>query len=75
MSENLKKWAYEVMEENVRLKEKNRELVGRNVDLLDALEEANRRAETYWNTVETIACGETLECPICQKRKPCLCDK
>ena len=41
--------------------------------LEEALKEANRRADDNWGILESVACGEGLECPSCGKQRPCLC--
>jgi hypothetical protein len=50
------------------------ELWMENQSLKLHLSAALSRANENWDIVESIACGETISCPTCNKRKPCLCD-
>jgi hypothetical protein len=46
-----------------------------NARLVAQLDEARAQAEANWECVEDVAIGAKLECPICKKSMPCLCDK
>lgn len=54
--------------------ERDRLLI-QNARLIDELAKANQRADDNWDTIEDIACGARLECPVCGQLKPCSCDK
>lgn len=32
-------------------------------------------AETHLDTIETVCCGERLQCPVCGRPQPCNCDR
>lgn len=49
-------------------------LLAENEALRAEVEALKAQVQSTWDIVEAVACGETLECPTCNKRKPCLCD-
>lgn len=57
------------------LRELCERLMRENARLERKLEEAENRSSMFWDVVETVACGEKMECAVCGKLKPCMCDK
>lgn len=51
------------------------DLLAENERLKQELEEARANAQDIWETVEDVCCSARLECPVCKKPLPCLCDK
>jgi len=45
------------------------------VGLRDQNRSLQTRVATLERMVEDVACGTQLECSICGKNKPCMCDK
>jgi hypothetical protein len=37
------------------------------------VKELEQQVIDHWGIVESIACGEGLECPLCGKQRPCTC--
>lgn len=53
--------------ENLRLQQENR-IYRQQIDDLRA------QLAAYWQTVEDVACGATIDCVVCGQSKPCKCD-
>jgi regulator of replication initiation timing len=53
--------------ENLRLQYENRTLRAQVDELRD-------KTKAYWDCVEAVACGETIDCVTCGQPKPCQCD-
>ena len=52
--------------------EKNR-LLKLNAKLIDDLWKTTQIDQTTWSVVEDVATGAGVECPICNRKRPCLC--
>lgn len=50
-------------------------LMQHNAQLISELCEVRAAAAEYWQVVESVACGETMQCVVCGKQHPCCCDK
>ena len=44
-----------------------------NAKLIDDLWKQKRIDRETWETLEDVATGAGLECPLCHKNRPCLC--
>lgn len=65
----------DLLEINGRVVGENMRLQWENRALKQQVDELRAKVQDYWETVEDIATGATIDCVTCGKPKPCLCDK
>ncbi len=69
------KMASDSIDEVYKLRLRVINLERQNAMLVSQLTLAETKAEENWQVVEDVALGTKLECEVCKKYHPCLCDK